>query len=101
MLADDAAARRFGAGPLRSALTAMGGAADALVARTQVEADGRDSEAERRRRLDRLEPGAGGSVVPLAVLRLAVYALALSVLVLPTVVVVVPWLAKALPDWPL
>jgi hypothetical protein len=97
MLADDAARRRFGAEPLRAALTAMGGAADALVASTRVEADGRDGEAERRRRLERLEQAPDMS----ALLTFVVYALALSVLVLPTVVLVVPWLAQALTDWPL
>lgn len=104
MLADDAAARRFGAEPLRAALTTMGGAADALVASTQVEADGRDTEAERSLRLERLAleaEAARAALVPLAALRLAVYALALSVLVLPTVVLVVPWLSRALLDWPL
>ncbi len=104
MLADDAARRRFGAEPLRSALTTMGGAADALVVSARAEgreAEGRDGEAERRRRLDRLASAAGGDLVPLAVLRLAVYAFALGVLVLPTVVLVAPWLNRALSDWPL
>jgi Zn-dependent protease with chaperone function len=101
MLADDAARRRFGAEPLRAALTTMGGAADALVASTKVEADGRDTEAERRRRLERLTPPATPARVPALVLHLSVYALALGVLVLPTVVLVVPWLTRALPDWPL
>ena len=99
MLADDTARRRFGAEPLRAALTVMGGAADALVAGTRVEADGRDGEAERRRRIERLEsPPASRAEVPLQIM---VYALALSVLVLPTVVLVVPWLTQALTDWPL
>jgi hypothetical protein len=109
MLADDAARRRFGAEPLRAALMTMGGAADALVASTRIEADERDGESERQRRLERLTPtgdsGRGSSAVtgrlPVAVLRLSVYALALSVLVLPTVVLVVPWLTRALVDWPL
>ena len=96
MLADDAARNRYGAASLSCALTTMGSAADALVA--EVEADGRDSEAERRRRLTRLVPGAS---TPSLGLRAAVYALAVSILVLPTVVVVVPWLTQALPDWPL
>jgi Zn-dependent protease with chaperone function len=98
MLADDAARRRFGAEPLSCALRTMGSAADALVAGTEVEADGRDGEAERRRRLTRLVPGAS---TPSLGLRAGVYALAVSILVLPTVVVVVPWLTQALPDWPL
>jgi Zn-dependent protease with chaperone function len=114
MLADDAARRRFGAQSLRAALTTMGGAADALVASTQEEADGRDAENERRRRLARLAPEIpaphenarkGSGLVPQAIrsalLPLAVYGLALSVLVLPTVVLVVPWLTEALGDWPL
>jgi hypothetical protein len=98
MLADDAARRRCGDESLERALTTMGGAADALVAGTEVEASGRDGEAERRRRLERLVPGAPG---PSVVLRLTIYLLATGVLVLPTVVLVVPWLAQALPDWPL
>ena len=101
MLADDVARRRFGAEPLHAALTTMGGAADALVASTRVEADGRDADAERRRRLERLASATERAVLPLAVLRSAVYALALSVLVLPTVVLVVPWMTRALMDWPL
>ena len=109
MLADDAARRRFGAEPLRAALTTMGGAADALVAGLRVEADGRDVEAERRRRLERLgsqeasinQASGTPEFLPVAILRLSVYALAFSVLVLPTVVLIVPWLSEALVDWPL
>jgi Zn-dependent protease with chaperone function len=96
MLADDAARRRCGAAPLREALTSMGGAADALVA--EPEAAGRDAACERLRRLDRLGPHAAG---PDARLRLAVLAAAAAVLVLPTAVLVVPWLDRALTAWPL
>ncbi len=119
MLADDGARRRCGPAPLREALAAMGGAADALVdGLTDVDdltgkegkdgpvgrtdgnraASGRDAEAERRRRLERLGPGAPG---PSAALRTGIYLVTASVLVLPTVMLVVPWLSRALPDWPL
>jgi hypothetical protein len=101
MLADDAARRRFGADPLRAALTTMGGAADALVAGTRVEADGRDAEDERRRRLARLVPGTPRRGVRAVLLPVAVQLIAVSILVLPTVVLVVPWLTRALGDWPL
>jgi signal transduction histidine kinase len=100
MLADDAARRRAGSAVLSQALTTMGGAADALVASVESaeQAQGRDGDAERRRRLERLAPGAPG---PSTGLRLGVYLLTASVLVLPTVVLVVPWLTRALTHWPL
>jgi Zn-dependent protease with chaperone function len=102
MLADDAARRRHGAGPLRNALITMGGAADALVAAT-VEAGAetggaRDADGERRRRLDRLAPAAPGRHLGLSI---GVYAVAAAILVLPTVVLVLPWLDRALTAWPL
>jgi bla regulator protein blaR1 len=107
MLADDAAQRRFGSEPLRAALATMGGVAgDGPVgadgsAGDPARTDGRDAEAERRARLERLDPQSPQSRRPSAILRSSVYALAASILVLPTVVLVVPWLAQALTDWPL
>ncbi len=98
MLADDAARRRHGAAPLRAALLTMGSAADALHAATEAEAAGRDAEHERHRRLDRLGPVAPGPHPGLAT---AVYAAAAAVLVLPTVVLVLPWLDRALAAWPI
>jgi Zn-dependent protease with chaperone function len=98
MLADDAARRRHGAAPLRAALLTMGSAADALHAATEAEAAGRDAEHERHRRLDRLGPAAPGPHPGLAT---AVYAAAAAVLVLPTVVLVLPWLDRALAAWPI
>jgi hypothetical protein len=98
MLADDAARRRHGDTALREALVTMGGAADALLAAAEPDAAGRDAETERRRRVDRLTPGAPGPDLRLSV---AVHAVAAGVLVLPTVVVVVPWLDRALTAWPI
>lgn len=94
MLADDAARRSHGDEALRGALATMGGAVDALA----PAGEGRDAELERRRRLARLSPGAPGDSL---LLRLATYTAAAGVLVLPTVVLVVPWLTAALPVWPL
>lgn len=90
MLADDAARRRHGAATLRDALVAMGGALGTTNG-------GPDAERQRRRRLDRLDRGPGSDLR----LRLAVYAAAAGVLVLPTVILVVPWLDRALTAWPL
>jgi hypothetical protein len=126
MLADDAARRRFGTEPLRAALTTMAGvmgetptsdvptsdvptsamptSAMSMSARSMnagAGTDGRDAEAERRARLERLDPDSPQSRRPSAVLRAGVYALAASILVLPTVILVVPWLTRALTDWPL
>jgi hypothetical protein len=101
MLADDAARRRYGAEPLRAALTTMGGAADAMAPGRAEAADrgaGRDADGEVRRRVERLRPGAPGPTLPL---RLAVSAAAVAVPVLPTVLLVVPWLDRALSAWPL
>ena len=122
MLADDAGRRRYGAAPLRAALVTMGSAADALAAEALAAGTvsagtpgagtlahgampdgspgsaGRDAEAERRRRVARLTPGADA---PNGWLAAAVYALAAAILVLPTVVLVVPWLNRAIPQWPL
>jgi Zn-dependent protease with chaperone function len=93
-LADDAARRRHGSGPLRAALRALGGSAGDL----EPEGQDRDAEQERRWRLDRLAPDAPGTDARLGV---AVYALAAAILVLPTVLLVVPWLSEALRTWPL
>jgi Zn-dependent protease with chaperone function len=78
MVADDAARRRSGAGPLRAALERLS------------DADGQ------RRRLDRLT--ADNRSVALAVLMIVV---AIAILVLPTVILVVPWLDQAWNAWPL
>jgi hypothetical protein len=96
-LADDAARRRHGTGPLREALHALSGPAGQLTG-VEVEGPGRDADQERQWRLDRLAPGAPGTDARLSA---AVYALAAAILVLPTVLVVVPWLARALHTWPL
>jgi Zn-dependent protease with chaperone function len=78
MVADDAARRRSGAGPLRAALERL-------------------SEADaQRRRLDRLTTDHRS--VALAVVMTAV---AIAILVLPTLILVVPWLDRAWDAWPL
>ena len=64
----------------------------------ELEGHDRDAGAERRWRLDRLAPGAPGRDARLSA---AVYALAAAILVLPTVLLVVPWLDRALHSWPL
>ena len=84
MLADDAARRQYGAEPLRAALAAMGPATGA-------------PPEELARRLARLAPGAQG---PDARLAAGLLALAAAILVLPTVLLVVPWLAVARGTWP-
>lgn len=77
MVADDAARRRCGAGPLRSALAEL--------------SDGDD------RRLERLtRPGERAAGLTAAVLLVAT-----GLLVLPTVILVVPWLDRAMDSWPL
>jgi hypothetical protein len=77
MVADDAARRRCGSGPLRSALAEL--------------SDGDD------RRLDRLtRPGERAAGLT-AVVALA----AAGLLILPTVILVVPWLDRAMETWPL
>lgn len=93
MVADDAARRRCGADPLRTALSLL---SDAVSPDSPAELGG-SAEEERRRRLDRLS-GAGSRSTGLAVLAAA---LAVALLVLPTVIVVVPWLDRALSAWPL
>jgi Zn-dependent protease with chaperone function len=93
-LADDAARRRHDARVLREALGVLGGPAGDL----ELEGQDRDVERERQWRLDRLAPGAPGRDARLSA---AVYALAAAILVLPTVLLVVPWLGQALRTWPL
>jgi hypothetical protein len=78
MVADDAARRRGGAGPLRAALERLS------------DADGQ------RRRLDRLTTD-NRSVA----LAMVMTAIAIAILVLPTVILVVPWLDRAWDAWPL
>lgn len=81
MVADDAASRRAGRATVRAALERLSDAGGE----------------ERRRRLDRLAvPPAGGLGLTVAV---AVAAVAL--LVLPTVILVVPWFHEAVRNWPL
>jgi len=94
MVADDAARRRCGAAPLRTALALLG---DAVSPDAPAELGG--AVAERRRRLDRLAADDPRSVT-LTVTLLAA-AGAVGLLVLPTVIVVVPWLDRALSAWPL
>jgi hypothetical protein len=93
-LADDAARRTRGAEPLRAALRALGEPIGGL----ELEGHGRDTDRERRWRLDRLAPGAPTRDTRLSA---AVYAVAAAILVLPTVLLVVPWLDQALRTWPL
>jgi Zn-dependent protease with chaperone function len=82
MVADDAARRRCGADAVRGALERLGD-------------DG--PSADRRRRLDRL---AAARTRPVA-LAVAVGVVSAALLVLPTVMLVVPWLDRALENWPL
>jgi hypothetical protein len=91
MVADDAARRRSGAGPLRAALRRL---TDAVPLAEDVAADPADA---RRRRLDRLSDTHTRSVA----LTVAAVAAAACLLVLPTVILVVPWLDHAVAAWPL
>jgi hypothetical protein len=77
MVADDAARKRCGAAPLRTALEKL--------------ADGGS------RRLARLGPSDRPSVL----LSIGLLVLAAAILVLPTVILVLPWLDQALDAWPL
>ncbi|GGQ59714.1 M56 family metallopeptidase [Couchioplanes azureus] len=92
MVADDAARRRCGAEPLRTALAVLG---DAVSPDAPAEARG-DAEQERRRRAHRL---AGADVRSRGWALLAV-TMAVSLLVVPTVILVLPWLGRALTAWP-
>ena len=84
MVADDAARRRCGPAPLRAALE-----------RLSLEQE--STAADRQRRLDRLGAADERSVA----LSVLVVTLALGLLVLPTVILVVPWLDRAVAAWPL
>ncbi|MGX6601418.1 M56 family metallopeptidase [Micromonosporaceae bacterium Da 78-11] len=92
MVADDAARRRAGAGPLRAALQRL---TDAVPLTEDVAADPVGDA--RRRRLDRLAASHTRSVGLNALAGVAAGCL----LVLPTVILVVPWLDRALAAWPL
>ncbi|MET8153334.1 M48 family metalloprotease [Actinoplanes sp. NPDC049668] len=92
MVADDAARRRGGAAALRTALALLG---DAVGPDAPADAGG--AEAERRRRMDRL----AGADPRSAGLTVAAAGAAAGLLVLPTVIVVLPWLDRALSAWPL
>ncbi|WP_433825024.1 M56 family metallopeptidase [Actinoplanes sp. CA-015351] len=85
MVSDDAARRRTGPEPLRAALSRL---ADALPL-----AEGAAGET-RRRRLDRLDLPESRALTVAAVIAAA------GLLVLPTVILVVPWLGRAIETWP-
>ncbi|MEV7627528.1 M56 family metallopeptidase [Actinoplanes sp. NPDC089786] len=85
MVADDAAARRSGAASVRGALTLLSDGGD------EVGGAGRD------RRLSRLTDPPPRSLA----LSVIVLVGAVALLVLPTLVVVVPWLSVAVSNWPL
>ena len=82
MVADDAAARRTGSAAVREALGRLS------------DDDGGDG---RRRRLDRLAKPRRRSTVLTVLVALS----AVALLVLPTVILVVPWLDRAVSNWPL
>ena len=84
MVADDAARGRSGPEPLRAALELLSDAVEGTAE-------------DRRRRLDRLGPADRRSTA----LTVLVVTLAAGLLVLPTVILVVPWLDQALEAWPL
>jgi Zn-dependent protease with chaperone function len=85
MVADDAARRSTGAAPLRTALALL---SDAVSPDAPAEVGSADAD---RRRPD---PRSRGLTVLAATL-------AAGLLVLPTVILVVPWLDRALSAWPL
>jgi hypothetical protein len=89
MVADDAARRRCGAAPLRAALERL---TDAVALTEDVGPAG----AARRRRLLRLAGPHTRSVA----LPVAAGVASAGLLVLPTVILVVPWLGRALVAWP-
>ncbi|MBU2669408.1 M56 family metallopeptidase [Actinoplanes bogorensis] len=92
MIADDAARRRAGAGPLRAALERL---TDAIPLAEDVKPD--PAGEARRRRLERLAASHTRSVA----LSTVAAAGAVGLLVLPTVILVLPWLDRALDAWPL
>jgi hypothetical protein len=91
MVSDDAARRRTGPGPLRAALARL---SDAVPLAEEAPAD--PAGESRRRRLDRLD-GPAPTSTGLSVLAGVA---ALGLLVLPTVILIVPWLGQALDAWP-
>ncbi len=91
MVADDAARRRTGPAPLLAALELL---TDAVPLTEDAAADPWGDA--RRRRLDRLAAPHPESAALSVVVGLAAAAL----LVLPTVILVVPWLDEALNAWP-
>ena len=89
MVADDAAIRRTGPGPLRAALERL---TDAVPLAEDVVPEG---DARRRRSARLADPHR-----PSRILTTVVMLAALALLVLPTVILVVPWLDNALNAWP-
>ncbi|XVU22239.1 M56 family metallopeptidase [Actinoplanes sp. CA-054009] len=92
MISDDVARRKAGAEPLRAALERL---TDAIPLAEDARAD--PTGDARRRRLDRLAKPHTVSVG----LNVAAALAAVGLLVLPTVILVVPWLDRALDHWPL
>jgi hypothetical protein len=100
MVADDAARKRCGAGPLRTALEQLtdAPAPDGLAPPAGARPAGASATMDGRgRRLARLAPSHTPSVAVAA----ALLAASAAILVLPTVIVVVPWLDRAVTAWPL
>lgn len=89
MVADDAARRRTGSAPLRGALERLTGA----VPLSEDVAPGKDAQARRLARLT-APPKSAAALTATAALG------AVALLVLPTVILVVPWLDRALEAWP-
>jgi len=87
MVADDAAAARTDPAAVRAALARLSDRPD----------DDRGGDGGRRRRLDRLAAPRPRS----AALSVLVAVSAIALLVLPTVILVVPWLDRAVRSWPL
>jgi hypothetical protein len=92
MIADDVARRRVGSEPLRAALERL---TDAMPLTEDLQPDTQGDA--RRRRLARLT----ASHKPSVVLNVLVTLVAVGLLVLPTVILVVPWLDRAWDAWPL
>jgi hypothetical protein len=90
MVADDAARKRCGAGPLRTAL-------ERLTDAPPPDDAGPATMDGRGRRLARLAESHTRSVAGTA----AVLAASAAILVLPTVILVLPWLDRAVGAWPL
>ena len=92
MVADDAASRRGGPAPLRAALEKL---TDAVPLTGDTVGDPMGEA--RRRRLTRLAMPHNRSVA----LSVTVTAAALALLVLPSVILVLPWLDRAVRAWPI